>query len=259
MVAHPLSDLLCAGYAARMTVSNPQYVVIGIFVAYMVIVATLWKVNKVDYATIGDSTRNIQRGIVVPIGVGAVVLAIATTALGAWHDVLFEPERSGPAWALAVPVLFVAVAVFNTSLVDFRSPNATALPWLALGTLFVGFAEEVVTRGLLVVGLREAGWSPVTVYLMSTALFSILHAINALFGQSMKVTLTQMVMTILAGTALYITRLTTGTLVVGILAHALWDFGTLGITTTKSQQKPLGGLVAMVMFALSMVAIWFVL
>lgn len=239
--------------------SNPQYVVIGIFVAYLAIVAALWKVNKVDYATIGDSTRNIQRGIVVPIGIGAVMLIVATTVLDAWHDVLFEPERSGPAWALVVPVLFVVVALINTSLIDYRSPNAGALPWLALGTLLVGFAEEVVTRGLLVVGLREAGWSPVAVYLMSTALFSILHSINALFGQSMKVTLTQMVMTILAGTALYVTRLSTGTLVVGILAHALWDFGTLGITTTKSQQKPLAGLLAFVMFAISLVAIWFVL
>ena len=123
----------------------------------------------------------------------------------------------------------------------------------------MGFAEAVVTRGLLVVGLREAGWSSVTVYLVSTALFSVLHSINALFGQSMKVTLTQMVMTVLAGTALYITRLSTGTLAVGILAHALWDFGTLGITTTKSQQKPLAGVVAFVMFGISMVAIWFVL
>lgn len=242
----------------HMTVSNPQYVVIGIFLAYAVVVGVLWKVNKIDYATIGDTTPNIQRGIVVPIGVGAVLLAIATTVLGAWDDVLFDDGRTGPTWALVVPVLFGLIAIINIASLDYRSPNASALPWLALGTLLVGFSEEVVTRGLLVVGLRDAGWSPVTVYLVSTALFALLHGMNVLFGQSAQLTLVQIVMAFIAGTALYITRLTTGTLLVGIVLHAMWDFGTLGLGTTKRQQQPIAGLLALVMYAATLVAVWFV-
>lgn len=241
-----------------MSVSNPQYVVIGIFLAYAVVVGLLWKVNKIDYATIGDTAPNIQRGIVVPIGVGALLLAVATTALSAWHDVLFDDGRTGPTWALVVPVLFGLVAVINLATLDYRSPNASALPWLALGTLLVGFSEEVVTRGLLVVGLREAGWSPVTVYLVSTALFALLHGMNVLFGQSARQTLLQIAMAFIAGTALYLTRLTTGTLLVGIVLHAMWDFGTLGLSTTKRQQQPIAGLLALVMYVVTLVAVWFV-
>ena len=241
-----------------MTVGNPQYVVLGLFLAYMVVVAAIWKVNKVDYATIGDTVPNAQRGIIVPIGAGALLLAVAITVLGAWHDVLFEDGRQGPAWTLVVPALWVVVAAINISCIDWKSEAKPVLPWLVLGTLLVGFAEEVVTRGTLIVGLREAGWSETTVYLVCTALFALLHGINVLFGQSMRQTLTQIVMAFVAGTALYITRMTTGTLLTGIVMHAAWDFGTLGITATKSSQKPVGGALAISMFAISLVAVWFI-
>jgi uncharacterized protein len=242
-----------------MTVSNPQYVVLAIFVAYMALVSVIWKVNRIDYATPGSTPENVRKGIIIPIGIGGVLLAVATTVLGAWHDVLFEDARSGPTWALVVPVLFGVIALINISTIGFSSAPASLVPALALGTLCVGFSEEVVSRGLLVVGGREAGWSPVTVYLVSTIAFALLHGINAFFGQSMKTTITQIVMAFIAGTALYVTRLTTGTLLVGIVLHAMWDFGTLGITATERQQKPLAGLLALVLYVAALVSIWFVL
>ncbi len=241
-----------------MTVSNPQYVVIGLFLAYMVLVVVLWKVNKVDYNTIGDTIPNAQKGIVIPIGAGAVMLAIATTVLGAWPDVLFEDGRQGPGWVVVVPILWVLVALVNISCIDWKSDAKAVLPWLALGTLLVGFAEEVVTRGTLIVGLREAGWSETKVYLVCTALFALLHGVNALFGQTVQQTIVQIVMAFVAGTALYVTRMSTGTLLTGIVMHAAWDFGTLGITATKSKQKPLGGILAYAMFILGLIAVWFI-
>jgi membrane protease YdiL (CAAX protease family) len=242
-----------------MSVSNPQYVVIGIFLAYTALVAVLWKVNKVDYATIGDTVRNAQRGIVVPIGAGAVLLAVAVTVLGAWHDSLFEVERSSASCALFVPVLFGLVGLVNLSTIDFRGQGREVLPWLALGTLLVGFSEEMVTRGVMVVGFREAGWSPVTVYLVATALFALLHGINVLFGQSMQQTLTQIVMAFAGGSALYVTRLTTGSLLVGMVLHALWDFSGLGIVATKQQQKPVAGALALASSVAGLVTVWFVI
>jgi hypothetical protein len=241
-----------------MTVSNPQYVVLGLFLVYVVVVGVLWKVNQVEYATIGDTIPNVQRGIVIPIGVGVALLAVATTVLGAWHDVLFEDSRHGPGWAIIVPVLWVLVTIVNISCIDWRSDNRSVLPWLAVGTLLVGFAEEVVTRGTLVVGLREAGWSELKVYLVCTVCFALLHGINAFFGQSMQQTLVQIGMAFLGGTALYVTRMTTGTLLTGIVMHAAWDFGLLGISATKGTQKVIGGLVAFAMFAVGLVAVWFV-
>lgn len=240
-----------------MDVAHPALVVIGIFVAYAALVSVLWKVNKVDYATIGETREKIVRGIVQPIGAGALLLAIAVTVLGAWHDSIVESSDRAPGWVIVVPILIAVVAFGNASRIDFRMPG-NALPWLAAGTLLVGFSEEMVTRGVMIVGLREAGWSELRVYLVCTVLFGLLHGINAFFGQSLQQTVAQIVMAFLGGTAFYLTRMVTGSLLVSMVLHAAWDFGTLGLVHTKRQQSPVLGLLAFATFAVSIVAVWFV-
>ena len=80
-----------------MTVSNPAYVALGIFVVYLAIVGVVWRVNKVDYKDLAGDRATTLRSIVVPIGLGALFLAIAVTVLGWWHPVLFDDGRTGPA------------------------------------------------------------------------------------------------------------------------------------------------------------------
>lgn len=46
--------------------------------------------------TRSSSRDTVVRGIVVQIGLGAVLLAVATTWLGWWEPVLVEEPRSGP-------------------------------------------------------------------------------------------------------------------------------------------------------------------
>ena len=242
-----------------MTLSQPVLVVIGIFLAYTALVAVLWKVTGTRYDALVESRSTILRGIVLSIGVGGAFLAIITTWLGWWDLTVFEDSRTGPAWVLIVPALFGVVALVNIASFDFRSPKARLLPWILLGTLLVGFAEELVSRGILVVGFRQAGWSELAVWLVSSILFGLLHAINVLFGQSGKTTIAQIVFAFVAGTALFVTLVSTGTLIVGMVLHALWDFGTLGVTATGGKQKPLAGLLSLVTYAAALVSIWFVL
>lgn len=221
-----------------MTVSDPVLVTVGIYVAYVVVVAIVWRVNHVDYLHLADSRSTVLRGIVVPIGVGAALLAVATTVLGWWGPVLLDDGRSGPAWAVVVPILFAVACALGLATIDWRSENRSLLPMLAVGTLIVGFAEEVLTRGLIVVGARDADWSALGVFLLSTVLFSLLHALNAFFGVPLRATLVQLALTFVAGAAFYVMRLSTGTLVVGILLHAVWDFTTLGAAATGRTPKP---------------------
>ena len=237
---------------------HPALMSIGIFVAYMVLVGVIWQVTGTRYDALVDSRAHVLRGIVLPVGLGALLLAIVTTWLGWWNSALFEGSRSGPGWAFVVPALFAAVAVINIATIDYRSPQAKLLPLVLVGCLFVGFAEELATRGLLVVGLREGGSTEVAVWLISSVLFSLLHAMNALFGQSGRATLTQLVSAFLAGTALYVTLMTTGTLIVGMVLHAVWDFGTLGILATGAKQKTPAGVLALVTFVAALASVWFV-
>ncbi|HET7901147.1 MAG TPA: CPBP family glutamic-type intramembrane protease, partial [Candidatus Nanopelagicales bacterium] len=99
-------------------------------------------------------------------------------------------------------------------------------------------SSEVATADVLVVGARQAGWSALGVFLLSTLLFSALHALNALFGVPWRGTLVQLALTFVAGAAFYVMRLSTGTLLVGILLHAVWDFTTLGAAATGRTPKP---------------------
>lgn len=241
-----------------MTVDQPIAIAVGIFVAYMVLVGVLWRVTGTRYDHLVDSRSTIVRGIILPIGAGAVLLAVATTWLGWWDAALVMPARTGPAWVLVVPVLLGLVGLINVATIDFRSARARLIPLILVGTLVVGFAEELVTRGVLVVGLREGGASEVAVWLVTSVLFALLHAMNALFGQSVATTIRQVVMTFFAGTAFYLTLMSTGYLVVGMALHALWDLGTLGIIATEREQKPIAGLLGLLSFAVSLVAVWFV-
>jgi len=237
---------------------HPALVAIGVFVVYTALVAVLWKVNGVRYDTIAESRDSVVRGIVVPIGVGGLLLAVATTWLGWWHPVLFQEGRTGPAWALVVPVMLGVVGLVGALNIDYRSEARGVLPWLAAGVLLVGFSEEVLTRGLLIVGGRQAGWSELVVVIVSCVLFGLLHGINAFFGQSLQQTVTQIVSAGVVGAAFYATRMSTGTLLVCMVLHALWDFGTLGQTTTGRPQKPLAGVLVLATFALGLVATGFI-
>lgn len=236
-----------------MSPGNPAVAAIAVFVAYAVLVGVLWRLTGTRYDHLVDSRSTIVRGIVLPIGLGGVLLAVVTTWFGWWEPALF-PGSLGPSWVLVVPGLFALVALINIALIGWRTPQARLLPLLLLGTLLVGFAEELASRGVLAVGLREAGASEVVVWLVTSILFSLLHAMNVLFGQSARTTLLQLVMTFFAGSALYVTVMATGSLLVAMVLHALWDFGTLGILATERQQKPLAGLLAFAMFGLGAVA-----
>lgn len=232
---------------------------VGVFVAYMAIVGVLWRVTGTRYDALVDSRAHVVRGIILPIGVGGLFLAVATTWLGWWDLALFEPARSSATWALIIPVLVAVVAVLTIVTIDFRSAAAKRLPLILVGTLLVGFAEELASRGVLLVGLREGGASEWVVWLVTSLLFALLHGMNALVGQSVQVTITQILMAFAAGTAFYISLMTTGTLLVPMLLHALWDFGTLGHLATDSPQKPAVGLLGLGTFALALVVVGFVI
>lgn len=225
-----------------------------IFVAYVGVVAVLWRVNRVDYAAIAASRTSVVRGLVVPIGVGLVLLTAATTALGWWPDVVSQP-RTGSAWLLALPVLFAVVAIVNAVRVDYRALGATRVGLLAGGTLLVGAAEELLARGLLVVAAQEAGWSLTAVWLFSTALFSLLHAINVLFGMPWRAMVAQLVMSFLGGTVFFVTLMATGSLLVGVIIHALWDFGTLAHQGAGSKVPPLASSGLLLLYVLGIAGI----
>ena len=94
-----------------------------------------------------------------------------------------------------------------------------------VGTLFVGIAEETLTRGLLLTAFR-GGMGEVGVWFWTSLLFGLLHSLNILFGQSVGATILQIAFAFVLGSVLYACRRATGLLAIPIVLHGLWDFTT---------------------------------
>jgi len=122
----------------------------------------------------------------------------------------------------------------------------------------VGFSEELLTRGLAIVGGRGSmheRW----VWVFSGAIFAMLHVPNAFFGQGARETAQQVVFAFAVGMTYYVTRRISGTLIVTMILHAIWDFSTFiqGHSVDRLTDKPvaLGGFALYVAIVLGIVAL----
>jgi len=200
----------------------------AIGIGYGLLFLVLELVVNVDYDKVGDNTHNIIRAIVIPLAIGSTILAVLTTALGWWRPVLREQPSDPPKpprWMLAIPILVLAVGLVGIPYGHLGDLGASYLLWLALGTLMVGFSEEITYRGLAVVGFR-GGYSEVRVWLWSSILFGLLHGINVVLGQGAVMTVRQVVLAFVIGSIFYAVRRTTGAIIVAMVLHGLWDFST---------------------------------
>jgi hypothetical protein len=132
---------------------------------YMVVVFAVWGATGLKYDEVGDTVENVQKGVVLAIALGAVYLVIVTTVFGWWKPVMREPRKVGGGWMWLIPAVLLVGTIGNlagTKWGEIDRVGAYAL-WLAIGTLLVGFSEELLTRGLAIVGGRgsmQSGTSP---------------------------------------------------------------------------------------------------
>lgn len=232
---------------------------VAAIVGYLALVFTVWAATGLKYDTVGDTLENVQKGIVLSVSLGAAYLAVVTSVLGWWKPAIREPRKVGSGWMWALPAVMLIGTALNLATTKWGEIDGVAAYtfWLALGCVLIGFSEELLTRGLAIVGGRGSmheKW----VWVFSGAIFALIHAPNALFGQSVGTTATQMVFAFAFGTAYYVTRRISGTLIVTMGLHALWDFSTFvqGRSTKFLADPPpaAGGFVLYVVVILTIVA-----
>jgi membrane protease YdiL (CAAX protease family) len=133
-------------------------------------------------------------------------------------------EKAGPRWLLVGPIVMLLLAIVGLATSD-KSAVTMSMFWLALlGSLLVGFCEELATRGALLVGLRGSLTEP-WVGFLSTLLFGLMHLPNWVFGAGPGAAF-QVVLAFGGGTILYLTRQLTGSLIFAMLLHGIWDFSS---------------------------------
>jgi membrane protease YdiL (CAAX protease family) len=193
-----------------------------LYLGYLAVFFTTWTINGVDYNRIGQNAETTRLWYAMPTLLGGAFLVVAISALGWWRMVLFDKTRSGPAWVWILPVVMGAIIVNNFLGIPADKLSAELLLWSSLGAVGVGFGEEVITRGCMVVGLRSR-YSEGRVWLISTLLFSALHVPNVFFGLPLWSMPIQVLLTFIMGSGFYAIRRMSGTLLLPMVIHGLWD------------------------------------
>ncbi|PRY69578.1 hypothetical protein B0I08_102254 [Glaciihabitans tibetensis] len=231
---------------------------LAIYVGYVAVFTIVERLSGVDYDDIGDTAGTLFRGADIALIIGTVLLVITTSLLGWWRPALYERRRSGVRWPIIAPILMTVALVFNLAGTDWSAYDGAFFA-ASLVLLLVGFTEEMTTRGLLLTALRSRlgeGW----VWFITSALFGLLHLVNAFLGQPIGPTVQQIVFAFLAGTVFYILRRVTGTLIWAMVLHALWDFSTFA--SGHGQANALSGLSVLVQipaFIVALIAVAFVI
>jgi len=177
-------------------------------------------IDKHDFFANGLSTF-IAVG--APIVVGSILLIVFALSLG-WLKELFGPQPIRGSWWMWIGV--VVVVLFNVLRfvsADYPGWDAGAVVAVLISGLFIGFAEEVLTRGFAVNLLRRGGYGERSVMLLSSLLFAAMHSGNIFSGQSPLAVGFTVVYTFAFGLVMYTALRVTGNLIWPILLHASTD------------------------------------
>lgn len=169
------------------------------------------------------SPLNVLLTTGLPIALGGVLLVAFAWSIG-WLRELFGPQPirgRGWMWIAVAVVLITNIARFAS--LDYAAAGfAVVAAWL-LTSLFIGFAEELLTRGFVVNLMRRAGHSEIVVAVASAGIFAAMHAANAFGGQPILATALQVGYTFAFGICMYLALRVTGNIIWPILLHASTD------------------------------------
>ena len=197
-------------------------VAVAIIALYAVIFMSVWIINDADYKTIGTTTESTWLHYAQPTLLASTAVAVVITYLGWWRLTLFDRERSGPTWAWVGPIAMFVLAVASLLLLDTDELSRNLVLFSILGAIGVGFGEEMIFRGSLLVGLRSR-FTEDKVWLFSSLAFAAFHISNVFFGMPIEGVLLQLPLAFIVGSLLYSFRRLGGTLLPCMFLHGLWD------------------------------------
>ena len=179
--------------------------------------------DRIDPDDLFSSASSVFFALTLPLVIGSVVLALFLTSVRWWRPVFFPGKVSPRRWMWIAPVLVVIPIVLRLIGIDYGRYASGVVAVSLFSGLFIGFAEEVLTRGIVVKMLRDAGRSEYAVMLLSSLLFALLHTVNLLSGLSAATVAVTVFYTFTFGIVMYLTLRVTGSLVWPIVLHALFD------------------------------------
>lgn len=197
-----------------------------VYLIYNAIIFSTWAAVRADYANMVGSDV-ILTSLVLPLFLGALFMAAALSWLGWWRPVTSEAGRARPGWAMWLMLAVMAGFILsNANTTNWSAITGVHLLLLIAAGVLVGFNEESLTRGVLVVGWRGSTNNEAWVWFWTSLLFGLLHLPNGLFGAGFAPSSIQVVFAFLAGSGFYLLRRLSGTLLIPMILHGAWDFAS---------------------------------
>jgi membrane protease YdiL (CAAX protease family) len=126
-------------------------------------------------------------------------------------------------WWMLIPAALAMVAVIaNFATTDWSNVTVDFFLAVLLLAVAVGFAEEFVNRGVLLVGLRGT-FREVGAWALSCLFFGLMHTVNIFAGAPVGGTVGQIISAAMAGSTFYLLRRYYGLLIPAMALHGLGD------------------------------------
>jgi len=183
------------------------------------------------------SVDALVRSVVVPVGIGAAFVVALVAWHGGWQRLLVVPRLRR--WTLLLVALLVVGIAAVTNYGGLAEVGVLHALVLLVAVLLVGFAEELLFRGLGVDAFRSAGHRERSVAIWTSVIFGLAHGSNAAITGDVPAAALQVALTTLTGALFYVVLRSTGMLVVSMAAHGLWDFGILSTQLDPSDPHAL--------------------
>ncbi len=184
------------------------------------------------------SVEEVVRGFLLPIGVSLLFVYAVVAYLGWWKPVL-KDDKPVRKWVRSIPIVMIIAILLGTNYSGLADKGIVFIVLLLTTTMFVGFAEEGMFRGIGVTAFRMKGFSEGKVALYTSLLFGMGHAIN-IFTEGPSAFL-QVITTAIAGYYFYLIRRHYGGLTGSALLHGFWDFALIS-GSIVADEKYIGGL-----------------
>ena len=179
--------------------------------------------DLIDRDDLAATPESVFFALALPPLVGGVILLLFAWSLGWLRPLFSRRPQHARGWMWIAPALVAAAIVLRLAGTDYGSYTVASVAAVFLAGLFVGFSEELLTRGLVVDLLRRRGYGEWAVMLLSTLVFALLHSANLLSGFSLDTVLLTIGFAFGFGICMYLTLRVTGSLLVPMLLHALYD------------------------------------
>ncbi|BDZ65416.1 CPBP family intramembrane glutamic endopeptidase [Agromyces mangrovi Wang et al. 2018] len=205
---------------------------------YLPFLAQPFMGDALDVDSALETPASVFFGIMLPLVIGSILLIVFALTVR-WLPVpLFgrQPVR-GRWWMWFAPALILIPILLRAFGTDYSQYSVAVIATVFLTGAFVGFSEELLTRGVVVVLLRRAGHNEWVVAFLSALFFAALHSVNFFTGQDPQTVLGTLFYTFCFGLMMYLVMRVTGSIVWAMVLHALTDPTTMLATGGVDEQN----------------------